>query len=261
MPSDVIRLVLPVALRDVFDALAPSFTAATGDRFEVATMLNPEVPDYVATGGDWGLAVSNPRYIERIVRAGGCEPPRPLGRAPLALGVLDGGGGEAPATTPDAIAAILRSARSVAVTERGTSGACFARLIDALGVRRAVEPALRPVRGGEPMAMLLAGRVAVAALPLTNIAPVPGVRVAAVCPDDLDVHVDLAFCVRTGANEATKRFARWLDDPANDAAMDRLGLDRRGVARARSAVVAPGGAYASIRSMTGGAGGGASPSR
>lgn len=254
MEREVIRFVLPVALADVFDAVAPAFEASAfegsgfegsgfegggfgrdGLRFETAVMLNPDVPAHIARGARWSLAASNPCHLRTIAQAGGCDGgPRDLGLSPLALAVR--GKGDAPREDLDAVAAVLRHARRVAVTRGGTSGARFARLVKHLGMDEALRSKIRPMPGGGPMAALLAGTVDVAALPLTNVAPVPGVRAAALCPLDLDLHVDLALCVHADAGPGARRFADRLVDADMDRTLAALGLWRR---EASARMVAP----------------------
>lgn len=227
MTDEIIRIVLPVALRDVFDAVAPAFEAETGHRFETTVMLNPEVPGHIASGARWSVAASNPHHVREVVEAGGCEGGvRDLGLSPLALAVTEEVGG-APARSHEGIAMVLGDARSIAITGRGTSGAQFDRLMDVLDLREALEPKVRPMPGGGPMAALLAGEVDVATLPLTNVAPIPGVRAAALCPLDMDVHVDLALCIHAEAGAGTRLFADRLTGPGMDDALHALGLWRR----------------------------------
>ncbi|MEO0664708.1 MAG: substrate-binding domain-containing protein [Pseudomonadota bacterium] len=208
--SETVKIVVPVALKEIFEIIAPSFTSATGHGFESAIMLNPEVPAHIAGGADWSIALSNPVYIDQIVAAGDCDGgTRMLGSAPLAFAVR--GHEDAPALRdPHLIASFLRDAESIGITELGTSGAQFARLAEGLGISREMLGKLRLLPGGGPMKALLAGEVDVAGLPLSNIAPVEGVTPRAICPLELGVHIDLAFCVRAGANTATRSFGAWI---------------------------------------------------
>ena len=224
MESEIIRFVLPVALRDVFDVLAPAFEAQTGHRFETAVMLNPEVPGHVSSGAPWSIAASNPEYVDRIVETGGCEPRmHDLGLSPLAFAVLEEAG-VAPAEGTDGVAAVLTQARRVAVTRQGTSGARLVRLAEALGLTEMLRAKLRPMPGSGPMAALLAGEVDVAALPLTNVAPILGVRAAALCPTSMDVHVDLALCLHPDAGPGARLFADRMAAQAMAGELRDLGL-------------------------------------
>ena len=232
MAEDRIEFVVPVALKEAMERLVPAFERATGHRFGIATMLNPEVPGHVAAGAAWDVAITNPRHVAEILEAGFGAPGshRPFGRSPLAFGVR-GVLANAPRRTADDVRAMLLEAASIAVTGTGTSGKSFARLTRTLGIEDALRPRLRPMAGGGPMAALLAGKVAVAALPLTNIRPVPGVSVAGICPPELDVHVDLSLCLSRNASAAAREFADWLLDPARDAELGRLGAERFTLAR------------------------------
>lgn len=224
MNHDTIQLVLPVALVDVFAALAPEFEAETGHNFDVAIMLNPEVPGYIAQGHAWSIAASNPCYIKQVIAGSSSdETLHTLGIAPLSLAVTGTDKATAANSAPE-IADILTAAESIAITEGGTSGSQFDHLLDKLDVRDAVEPKVRLLPGGGPIAALLAGGVEMAALPLTNVAPIAGVRSAALCPLDLNVHVDLAFCQHKNANNATHTFARWMLNRRQTGALQRLGL-------------------------------------
>ena len=227
MSEEKVGFVVPVALREVMERLVPDFERESGCRVEVAVMLNPEVPGYVATGAPWAVALTNPWHVEEILAGGHGAPGshRPFARSPLAFGMR----GDAAAgcrRSRSEIAAMLRAADSIAVTATGTSGKTFRRLTASLGIDESVRPKLRLMPGGGPMAALIAGEVAVAALPLTNIAPVPGVFAAAICPVAFDVHIDLSLCVSRDASAAALAFADWLIDPARDAVLDRLGAER-----------------------------------
>ena len=231
MAEDRIDFIVPVALKEAMERLVPEFERGTGHRFGIAVMLNPEVPGHVAAGAEWDVAITNPRHVDEILEAGLGAPGshRPFGRSPLAFGVR-GVVGNAPCQSADDIRAMLLQVETIAVTETGTSGKAFARLTRTLGIRDELRPKLRLMAGGEPMAALLAGEVAVAALPLTNIALVPGVSVAGICPPELDLHVDLSLCLSRDASAAAREFADWLVDPARDAVLGRLGAERFGLA-------------------------------
>lgn len=210
MTSRTIHFILPVALKDVFDVIAPRYIQNTGHRFETTVMLNPEVPGHIAQGGEWSIAASNPKYIQSIIAAKNAAPQMiDLGYSPLSFAVR-GEHGDAPAEASEDIANILNEASSIGVTNAGTSGVQFDQLLNQLGIHDDVAPKVVRLPGGGPMKELLAGNVALAALPLTNIAPIKQVTVVATCPVNLDVHIDLAFCLHENANEATQEFAAFL---------------------------------------------------
>ncbi|WP_424974310.1 substrate-binding domain-containing protein [Dinoroseobacter sp. S124A] len=229
MPQPEIEFIVPVALREVMDVLGPVFEAETGHRLRITHMLNPEVPGHVATGAAWDIAITNPVYVAQIIAAGHSPAGRhrPFGRAPLSFAAR--GPASAPAVTdPARIAAVILGAGRIGLTDQGTSGAQFHALARSLGVTEQVADRLCGLEGGGPMRALKAGEVDLAVLPLTNIAPVPGVHAVAICPEALEVHVDLSLCLSHEASEAAQGLAAWLTDPARDGALAALGARRFG---------------------------------
>ncbi|MEM9270639.1 MAG: substrate-binding domain-containing protein, partial [Pseudomonadota bacterium] len=217
--SSKIKCVTPVALLDVIETIGPGFEQETGHRLELSIMLNPEVPAFIQSGADWSLAASNPWHLEEIpAKARG--PIQALGRSPLAFGALGDGG--APVGDDAGISDVLRRSTRIGVTGTGTSGKTFARLLERLALTDEVQDRIIPLKGGEPMRQLLAGHVDLAVLPLTNIAPIRGVRPIAVCPWDLDVHIDLALCCHPEASAEAHMFADWLLSNDRDETLEAL---------------------------------------
>ena len=217
-----IRAVVPVALREVVETLAPRFERETGRRIEAVHMLNPEVPAHVATGAGWDIAFTNPPYVARMVAAGHAETAgaRPFARIPLALGAR---GEHTTERTEAGIAGVLRQARRIAYTGDGTSGGTFLALLARLGLADALADRLSALEGGGPMRAVLRGEADLAALPLTNVAPVPGMSATAVCPEDWDVHVDIDLC----ANEDGRVLADWLALPVVRRDLAGMGAESR----------------------------------
>ncbi|MEM9732010.1 MAG: substrate-binding domain-containing protein [Pseudomonadota bacterium] len=218
-----IQFITPVALLDVVERLGPAFERETGYTLDLAVMLNPQVPSFIKGGASWSLAASNPEHLEELdtaVRG----PVVSIGRSPLAFGAL--GHGVHPAHDDAAISAVLRSGNRIGYTGAGTSGGTFKRLIDHLGLTQDLQDKLIPLAGGEPMRQLLAGTVDLAALPLTNIAPIEGVQPLAFCPWSMDVHIDLAMCLHPNACAGAHAFAAWLMSAERDDALAQLGLMR-----------------------------------
>ena len=222
-----IAAVVSVAMKEVVDALGPSFERSTSYRLRTVNMLNPEVPGYVTEGDPWDVAFTNPCYNERIIAMGLAAPGShvPVARAPLAMAVR-GASTDPPkpiARSGAGIASVLHAANRIAFTERGSSGATFRKLMRTLGVEGVFAKRMVGLEGGEPMRALLAGKADLAVLPLTNIAPVPGITVAAICPIAMGVHIDISICLRVGAPGAAAEFAEWLTAPAQVRRIEMLG--------------------------------------
>ncbi|MEX3016142.1 substrate-binding domain-containing protein [Gymnodinialimonas hymeniacidonis] len=224
MSCDVIRVVLPVALKEVFDTIAPAFTYETGHEFDVALMLNPEVPAYIASGASWSIAFSNPEYLQGVFDDATTQGSvHMLAYSPLCLAERARTG---PGQTVDfqMVADVLDDAETIALTKGGTSSAQFAKLVRNLGLTAEIEHKLRWLPGGGPAKELQNGKVGLAVLPLSNIVSTPGICPKVVCPLEMDVQVDLAFCVESQADAATREFVSWLTDATQKEVLTRLGL-------------------------------------
>ncbi|MEM1366113.1 MAG: hypothetical protein AAGH82_10240, partial [Pseudomonadota bacterium] len=118
------------------------------------------------------------------------------------------------------------AAQSIAITDVGTSGGQFRTFAHQLGIWQDIAPRVVGLEGGGPMKALLSGDVELAALPLTNIAPMPRVQTMAVCPIDMNVHIDLTICLQPGAPKAAHKLAKWLCHTDRDVQLRELGGHR-----------------------------------
>ncbi len=212
------------------ERLAPDFERAYHVCLIMTHMLNPDVPGHVATGADWDIAITNPCHVDDIVAAGHAERSacRPFARTPLAFAAR---GARGPvARSVEGLIALLRAARSIALTDVGTSGGAFRHLARRLGLWEDLRDRLLCLEGGGPMRAVLEGRAELAALPLTNIAPVEGAAVAGICPAELEAEIALSLCLSPGASASARLFADWLLDPALDERLGAMGA-MRGIKR------------------------------
>ncbi len=231
MRDEALTLIVPIALKEVMEHLLPVYSRAAGQSLHVVHMLNPEVPRHVASGALWDIAFTNPSHVREMIDAGSGfnQGVQLFARTPLAFARRGSGTSLSPCTCAR-VAAVLQGATTIAVTGKGTSGEMFRRLTrklsDEWGLSAEVEPKLRAMPGGGPMAALLAGEVDVAALPLTNIVPVAGVHAAAICPFDLEVHIDSALCLQASSSDQAQALVDWLLHEDRDATLESLGARR-----------------------------------
>lgn len=227
MVSQTIECIVPIAFKEAIEVLGPQFEAESGHRLEITHMLNPEVPGFIANGAQWDIAMTNPWHIDEIIAAGHTQASshQPLGRSPLAF-AIQGSKTVTLLKTAQEIAKMLRDVESIAITGVGTSGGMFRNLAKKLGVLADIESAIKPMAGGEPIKALVAGEVEMATVPLTNIVTIEGIIPVATCPEDLGVHIDLAFCLNPVAAKPAQALADWLASPERDAGLAALGAPR-----------------------------------
>ncbi|MGD1887239.1 MAG: substrate-binding domain-containing protein [Cohaesibacteraceae bacterium] len=227
MAQRTIHVIVPIALKEVMEELGPDFERDIGYRLGTTHMLNPQVPGYAAAHDDWDIAITNPWHVNEIVAAGHAlaESHRALARSPLAFGAR-GVSEVRPTTSSEGIKAALKAAEKIGFTGIGTSGDKFRGLAHSLGILPELEGKLVPLEGGGPMRALQAGQVDLAALPLTNIAPVAGVSAVAVCPEAMNVHIDISLCLHPAAPDSVHDLVNWLIDPQLDDRLGALGAER-----------------------------------
>lgn len=227
MNQHQIYCLVPIALKEVMEVLGPEFETETGYQLVVTHKLNPEMPAAIAGGAKWDIALTNPEYVDEIISAGhsAADTHHRLGRSPLAFAAR--GTETAPiAESTNELAKLLESAHSIAITQSGTSGQMFCNLAKALGIWETVEHTLVFMEGGGPIRALVAGEVDIASVPLTNIVTIPGIKPVGRCPYELDVHIDLSFCLNARTSKPAQELAAWLSASERNADLEALGVMR-----------------------------------
>ncbi|PWJ11467.1 substrate-binding domain-containing protein [Jannaschia seohaensis] len=218
MSAGAVRLLAPLALRDLLGGLLPDLPLAV----ETEIVLNPEVPRRAAAGHPFDVAILNPWYVPELVAAGhlAADGVVALGRIPLAVGVRAG------ASVTDELETLLTEAETIAYTGAGTSGATFLGALDRIGLRTVLADRLRPLPAGGPVRAVAAGEVSLAIAPLTTLAAAPGVVTAAVFPEGLGTDIPQSLAFAPAARPGAVRLRDALMDPARDAEMAAAGLYR-----------------------------------
>ena len=176
------------AAKGIVVALQPTFTAATGAVVAGVFGAVGAMRDRLLAGDPCDVAILTTALIDQLVTDGhvvaGTQ--RDLGRVPTGIAVRDGD------PRPDvsdgaALAAALLAAPAIYLPdpERATAGIHFMRVIERLGIRDDVGPALRPhPNGAVAMAHLASEGVAgaIGCTQVTEILYTAGVRLVAPLP-------------------------------------------------------------------------------
>lgn len=228
MIDPLIRAVVPIALKETIEALEPAIKETFGLKIHPSHMLNPDVPVYIRGEAAWDIAFSNPWHLQEIRDHPSVDPASlmALGRSPLAFAVRGLGPGVLEASKVEDVRIALTDAKQIAITKGGTSGDMFLSLIAKLSLTEAIQKKVVQLDGGEPMRALLKGQVDLAALPLSNIAPIGGVFPKVIFPSDFGVHIDLAFCLSRSAGTRCSKLATWLTHDARNEQLMSLGIER-----------------------------------
>jgi molybdate transport system substrate-binding protein len=209
------------ATRHTLTALTPEFTRVHGIAVALDFGTAGEIERRAKTEPADLVIVPVPRLealIQEAVIAKGSR--MDVARAALALAVRDG------APTPDissveALIRVLIQARSVAFTDPkagGTAGIYFAGLLQRLGIADALRDKAVLARGGrDAVERVGRGEAEFAITFVSEILPVPGVKVAGVLPDAVQHYTIYAAGVaaKSAQAESAQAFAKFLTSVAN----------------------------------------------
>ena len=157
-----------------------------------------------------------------------------LARALIGVGVRVG----APSpnlSTPEAFKAALLAARSVSYVSPaagGTSGTYIEGLLQKMGIADAMKSKIvYQNQGSEVAAAVASGKAELGITFSSELKPNPGVRVAGVLPDAIQMPTIYSAALTPGASEAARAFMRVLSGPEGRAAIEHAGMEPLSAAR------------------------------
>lgn len=225
--SNELRIFVPVAIRALMGRLLPRLTDVCGRPVEVLIDLNPAIPERIAAGEAYDIALTNPPYVPSLISAALANAGtwRAFGRVPLAVGCREGLRRPV-GKTPREIADLFRKAESIAYTASGTSGQNYLDVLDRFGLPDTIARKSHPMGGGEPVASVAARRIELAVAPLTTILSTPGLATAAIFPDEFDAHIDMCIFLSPECGDGAAGGLDFLTSPDLDGELAAAGVTR-----------------------------------
>lgn len=208
--------------REVLPAFHAGHDAAVATTFEPTKVLSALIdagarPDLIL-----GVADTLCQLAETGVLAQGSL--TPLVRSGIGVAVAPGQPAPEIGTVADLTSAI-RSARSVAYSRTGASGAHFAELLDRLGIAEEVNARACILEKGFTAEALLDGRADLAVQQVIELAAVPGVNIVGPLPPGTQHYVELWVGAATSAPPAALQLLRFLSSPTALRAYAEAGLE------------------------------------
>jgi molybdate transport system substrate-binding protein len=99
--------------------------------------------------------------------------------------------------TVDSFKKVLLSAKSIAYTADGNSGAVFLSTLERLGIAEEMKPKLMPVVGRLSTLAVADGSAQYTAFPLAG--SVPGVQLAGMFPDSVQTYIGISVATKSGS--------------------------------------------------------------
>jgi molybdate transport system substrate-binding protein len=206
------------AAQGVVTALAAQFHASEGCEVRGTFGAVGAMKEKLLAGEPCDLIILSEKLIEELAAAGQVrrETVAALGR--VRTGVAVRAGEVAPAIGDSAaLRAALKAATGLYFPDpqRATAGIHFVKVLESLGIRREVEPRLRPYPNGAVAMREMARSGEPGALGVTQITEIrntPGVELVGPLPSEHELATvySLAVCVGAAQAEASRRFAALL---------------------------------------------------
>jgi molybdate transport system substrate-binding protein len=176
------------AAQSPLQAALPAFEARTGHKVAIAFAPAGEIAKRVAAGEVYDLLILPDENVEGYVKQGKAlaDTRAPLGKVGIGVAVNE----RAPSpdvSTPEGLKQALLAAKSVVYIDpaRGTSGKHFALVLQQLGIAAEVNAKATLGSGGYVVAPVGRGEIELGVHQITEILPVPGVKLVGPLPPAL----------------------------------------------------------------------------
>jgi molybdate transport system substrate-binding protein len=230
--ADEITLVAPGGIRGAIEKLIPEFERATGHRVKATFGSGGGTKAQVVRGEPFDVPIVQPPLAD-VVASGHVVASTQTPLAGVAVAVAVKKGAPHPdISTPDAVARLLRAARSISypdATAGAAAGVSFERTLALLGLADDIRPKVKRAQGGAgAMALLAKGEVDVGLTFLSEITD-PGVEIVGELPTAVSTPTELVGFVSAQAKapEAARALLKFLSSPQAAAVYRASGMQPR----------------------------------
>ena len=216
--ADEIRVLSGGAAQSPLQAALPAFEARTGHKVAIAFAPAGEIAKRVAAGEIYDLLILPDENVEGYEKQGKvvAGSRAPLGKVGIGVAVNE----RAPSpdvSTPEALKQALLAAKSVVYIDpaRGTSGKHFAGVLQQLGIAAEVNAKATLGSGGYVVAPVGKGEIELGVHQITEILPVPGVKLVGPLPPALQKWTTYTAVAMPGSKspDAARAFVAYLTGP------------------------------------------------
>jgi molybdate transport system substrate-binding protein len=217
------------AAQSPLKAALPAFESRSGHTVKVEFAPAGEIAKRVAAGETFDLLVLPAENVDAYEKQGKVVPGSraPLGK--VGIGVAVNERAAAPdISTPEALKQALLAAKSVVYIDpaRGTSGKHFAQVLQQLGITEQVNAKAKLGSGGYVVAPVGRGEIELGVHQITEILPVPGVKLVGPLPPALQKWTTYTAVAMPGARspDAARELVAFLTGPEARAAFAPRGF-------------------------------------
>lgn len=216
--ADEISVLSGGAAQSPLQAALPAFEARSGHKVVIAFAPAGEIAKRVATGEIYDLLILPAENIDAYEKQGKVVPGSraPLGKVGIGVAVNERAASP-DISTPEAFKQALLAAKSVVYIDpaRGTSGKHFAGVLQQLGIAEQVNAKATLGSGGYVVAPVGKGEIELGVHQITEILPVPGVKLVGPLPPSLQKWTTYTAVAMPGAKspDAARALVAFLTSP------------------------------------------------
>jgi molybdate transport system substrate-binding protein len=215
--------------RPVLDRLLPEFQRRSGHKVTLILDTAKNSLARIKAGERADAAVLLGTSIDELAAMGILDAAsrQPFARSTIGIGVLKGAP-KPDISTVDAFKRTLLSAKSIAHTVHGPSGAYFPGLIERLGIAEQVKPKTVTRPGGYIGVVVTAGEAEMAFQQICELLAVPGIEVVGPIPQEIQYNFDskAAIFSESTRQTAARELLEYFACPDNAANFTAAGLEQ-----------------------------------
>jgi len=229
-----IKVVSTTAMKTVFEALAPAFERATGNRIAVELGPSLRLEKELGEGKAADVAIVSQKGIDDLIAGGRIAAGSAAHIADSTIGVAVAQGAPKPdISTPENFKRAMLAAKSIACSKPvggGQSGAHLAKVFEQLGITAQMQPKSHYGAGGAgglAGLVVLRGEAEIGIQQMAELMAVAGIDIVGPLPRELQSVTPFVAGISAGANDpdAAKALISFLTTPEAKRVIKAKGLE------------------------------------
>jgi molybdate transport system substrate-binding protein len=199
-----LKVMSPVALRPIFEKIAPAFEQSTGYKLAISWGESGGVRADIEKGVAFDVAIMTAGFVDDLIKQQKLDGSTRTAIARSGIGLAIRKGARKPDIgTAEAFKNTLLAANSIGFVENSATSRYLGELLGRLGIAEAVKPKLRPLHG--PAAEFVAkGDPEMAVTQISTIIPFAGVDYAGPLPQEIQRYTTFVGAMRPSASAEAK---------------------------------------------------------
>lgn len=220
-----VKVLSPVAMKNVFDKVGPEFERTTGNKLIIVWGESGGIRADIEKGSPFDVAVLTQAFVDDLIKQGKLDSATRTLVARSGIGIFIRKGAAKPdVSTTEAFKKTLLAAKSIGYVEHSASSRYVPVLLKRLEIADAVKDKMKALNG--PAGPYVgAGDPEIAISQMAAIQPADGAEIAGPLPPELQLYTVFGAAARPGADPAASAFLKQLTSSAALIALKESGLE------------------------------------